>query len=303
MGAARYVPLRGVTSAITTTAHVLLPSAFGRQVTRRVGMAKLWVQRTRLSVFVTTTTRQRVTAARTDAQWSADTPALVAQQLLDTSAAQDAETPRSLATRHATTATASVGMDAVRTVLLSPDGGALIRLVLGQCAQRDAETARLSGMKRARRISVTTATRQRATDAQPRAELSVDTTALVARQLLDTSAAQDAETRSSLATRHATTATASVGMDAVRTAQMLSPDGLARLSRAVGLIARRCVETVSRPFQKDAMTGTRQRATAAAEGAQWSADTIALESRLCVPPRHAVTDFAQALNHATTETP
>ena len=48
---------------------------------------------------------------------------------------------------------------------------------------------------------------------------------------------------------------------------------------------------------------TRQRMTAARPDAQWSADTIALESRLCVPPRHAVTDFAQALNHATTETP
>jgi hypothetical protein len=245
-------------------------------------MAKHSGQRKALSISVTITTRQRVTAARPDAQWSADTTALVAQQLLDTSAGQHVETPSSLATRHATTATPTVEMDAVPTVLLSPDGGALTRLVLGQCAQRDAETARPSEMKRALRISVTTATRQRTTAAHPRAELSADTTALVARQHPDTSVAQHAETRSSLASRHATTATPSVGMDAVRTAQMLSPAGLAQLSRAVGLIARRCVETVSRPFQKDAMTATRQRATAAAEGAQSSADTTALVSRLYV---------------------
>ena len=92
-------------------------------------------------------------------------------------------------------------------------------------------------------------------------------------------------------------------MDAVRTAQMLSPDGLAGLSRAVGLTARRCVETASRPFQKDVTTETRQRATAAVEGAQSSADTTALVSRLCVLLRHAVTEHAQALSHATTEPP
>ena len=81
------------------------------------------------------------------------------------------------------------------------------------------------------------------------------------------SAARVAETPSSLATRHATTATPSVGMDAVRIAQMLRPDGLAQLSRAVGLIARKSAETASKPLQKDAMTGTRQLATDAAQGA------------------------------------
>ncbi len=171
-------------------------------------MAKHSGQREALSISVTITTRQRVTAARQDVLWSADTTAPVGRQLLDTSAAQAAETPSSLGTRHATTATLRLEMDAVRTVLLSPDGGALTRLVLGQCAQRDAETARLSGMKGALRISVTTGTRLRATAAQLRAELSADTPALVARQLQDTSAAQHAETPTSLATRHATTATA-----------------------------------------------------------------------------------------------
>ena len=116
--------------------------------------------------------------------------------------------------------------------------------------------AKHSGQRKALSISVTTATRLRETAAHPRAEMSADTTALVARQHPDTSVAQHVETRSSLASRYATTATPSVGMDAVRTAQMLSPAGLAQLSRAVGLIARRCVETVSRPFQKDATTAT-----------------------------------------------
>ena len=302
MGAARHVPLRRATGAITTTAHVLLPSAFGRQGTKLVGTAKHSGQRKTLSISVTITTRQRVTAARPDAQWSADTPALVARQLLDTSAAQHVVTPTSLATRHATTATPRLVMDAVRTVLLSPDGGALIRLVLGQCAQSDAATERLSGMKRALRISVTTATWLRATAAQLRAELSADTPALVARQLQDTSAAQHAETPSSLATRHATTATPRLEMDAVGPANR-SSDGIAQLSRAVGLIARKSAETVSRPLQKDAMTATRQRATAAAQGAQSSADTTALLHSPTSAARHAETPGALARRHATTATP
>ena len=145
-----------------------------------------------------------------------------------------------------------------------------------------------------------TATRQRATAAAQGARSSADTTALLHGP---TSAARHAETPGALATRHATTATPSVGMDAVRIAQMLRPDGLARLSRAVGLIARKCAETVSRPLQKDAMTATWQLATAAVLCAQLSADTIALDSCLRVGLRHAVTENVQALNHATTEPP
>ncbi len=76
-----------------------------------------------------------------------------------------------------------------------------------QSAQRYAEMARPSGQRRALRISATITTQQLATAARPDAELSADTTALGARQLLDTSAAQHAETPSSLATRHATIAT------------------------------------------------------------------------------------------------
>jgi hypothetical protein len=158
-------------------------------------------------------------------------------------------------------------------------------------------------MKRELRISVTTATRLRVTVAQTRAELSVDTTAPVARQLQDTPAAQHAETPSSLVTRHATTATPSVGMDAVRIAQMLSPDGLAQLSCAEGLIARKSAETVSRPHQKDAMTATRQRATAAAQGAQSSADTTALMHSPTSAAQDAETPSSLATRHATTATP
>jgi len=87
-----------------------------------------------------------------------------------------------------------------------------------------------------------TATRQRATAAALNAQSSADTTALLHSP---TFATQHAEIPSALATRHATTATPSVGMDVVRTAQLLSPDGLAQLSRAGGLIVRKSVETVS----------------------------------------------------------
>ena len=78
------------------------------------------------------------------------------------------------------------------------------------------------------------ATGSRATAVAQGAQSSADTTALLHSP---TSAAQHAETPGALAMRPATTATPSVGMDAVQTAQMLSPDGLAQLSRAVGLIA------------------------------------------------------------------
>ena len=258
-------------------------------------MAKHSGQRKALSISVTITTRQRVTAARPDAQWSADTPALVARQLLDTSAAQHAETPSSLATRHATTATPRLEMDAVGPANRSSDGLARLSRVVGLIARKSAET-----VSRPLQKDAMTATRQRATAAAEGAQSSADTTALLHSP---TSAARHAETPGALATRHATTATPSVGMDAVRIAQMLRPDGLAQLSRVVGLIAHKYAETVSRPLQKDAMTATRQRATAAAQYAQSSADTLALDNRLCVPLRHAVTANVQALNHATMEPP
>ena len=91
-------------------------------------------------------------------------------------------------------------------------------------------------------------------------------------------------------------------MDAVRTANRRT-DGLAHLSRVAGLIARKSVEMASRPFQKDAMTGTRQRATAAAEDAQWSADTTALLHSPTFAAQDAETPGALDSRHATTATP
>ena len=103
-----------------------------------------------------------------------------------------------------------------------------------------------------------------ATVAAPPAQSSVDTIAVLHSP---TSATQLAETTCALAARHATTATPTVMMDAVQTAQRLSPDGIALLFRVVGPVARESAETASKPLQKDAMTTTRQRATAAAQGA------------------------------------
>jgi len=91
-----------------------------------------------------------------------------------------------------------------------------------------------------------TGTRQRATAAAQGAQSNADTTALLHSR---TSAAQDAETRGALATRHATTAIASVGMDAVRIAQMLSLDGLAQLSRAAGLTVLATLATAATTSQ------------------------------------------------------
>ena len=161
--------------------------------------------------------------------------------------------------------------------------------------------AKHSGQRKAHSISVTITTRQRETVARPDAQWSADTTALVAQQLLDTSVAQDAETRSSLATRHATTATLLLQMDAVRSVNQRS-DGFAQPSRAVGLIARKPAETVSKPHQKDAMMETRQRATAAVEGAQWNADTTALHHNPTYAGQAAETRSSLATRHATTAT-
>ena len=124
-----------------------------------------------------------------------------------------------------------------------------------------------------------TAARQRATAAAQGAQLSADTTALLHSP---TSAAQHAETTSSLATRHATTATASVGMDAVQTAIRLRLDGRALPWRVVDPVARKSAEMESNPLQKHATMAIQLPAMAAAPCAQSSTDTRALDSRLCV---------------------
>ncbi len=57
-----------------------------------------------------------------------------------------------------------------------------------------------------------------------------------------------------------------------------------------GQVARKPAETESKPLQKHATMGIRLPAMAATQCAQSSADTLALDSRLCVPLRHVVTD-------------
>ncbi len=100
-----------------------------------------------------------------------------------------------------------------------------------------------------------------ATVAAPSAQSSADTTAVLHSP---TSATQLAETTCALASRHATTATPSVGMDAVQIAQRLSPDGIALLFRAVVPFARESAETVLELQERDAMTAINLAATAAA---------------------------------------
>jgi hypothetical protein len=347
-----------------------------------------------------TATRQRATDAALNAQSSADTTALLHSP---TFATQHAAMPSLLAARHATTATPSVGMDAM-DVLLSPDGGALIRLVLGQCAQRDAETvskplqkdamtatrqrataaaqsaqssantlaldsrlfvraldqarhvvvmenvqalnhatmqtsrpetgavrhvplrwvtcaitttgqlllpsafgrqatrpaemAKHSGQRKALSISVTITTRQRATAALLDAQSSVDIPALLHNP---TSAAQHAEIPSALATRHATTATPTMGMDAVQTASRLSSDGCALLLRAVGPLARKSAETESELPEKDAMTETRQLTTAAQPPAWSSVDTAALQHSPTSATQHVETPSSLAARHVSAD--
>jgi hypothetical protein len=235
------------------------------------------------------------TAAQQDAELSADSTALVARQLLDTSAKQLAETPSSLETRHATTATPTVGMDAVLTAQrLRQDGVALLFRAVSLIARKSAETVSELPEKDAM-----TAIRQRVTAAVMCAQSSADTTALLHGP---TSATQHAETPSSLATRHVTTATPKAGMDAVLTAQRLRQDGVALLFRAVSPVARKSVETVSELPEKDAMTATRQLATAAVLCAQSSADTTAVMHNPTFATQLAETPSSLAERHATIST-
>ena len=69
------------------------------------------------------------------------------------------------------------------------------------------------------------------------------------------------------------------------------------------LQAREAVMTHTRPSLREHGLSDQQWRVLRVLGAQLSADTIALDSCLCVPRRHAVTENVQALNHATTEPP
>jgi hypothetical protein len=91
-------------------------------------------------------------------------------------------------------------------------------------------------------------------------------------------------------------------MDAVLTAQRLRQDGVALLFRAVSLIARKSAETVSELPEKDAMTATRQRETAAGMCAQSSADTTAVLHNPTFATQLAETPSSLAARHATIAT-
>jgi hypothetical protein len=155
-----------------------------------------------LSISVTTATRLRVTVAQTRAELSVDTTAPVARQLQDTPAVQHAETSVALETRHVTTATPSVGMDAVRAALSNLDGDAHPSHAFNLFAIQFVETGLSMEVNNA------TVLLGAAQHARP----SADSPALAMH------VHQHAETVRSLATRHATTATFLVGMDAVRAA-------------------------------------------------------------------------------------
>ena len=158
----------------------------------------------------TMATRKMVMGATQHARSSADSPALTVTQAC---ARQPAETASALATRHATTATLLV--DAVRTaVLLNLDGSAMHHQhAVNRFAVQFVETGFLS-MEVKNATVVMGAT-------PPHARPSADSPALAMY------ARQSAETARSLATRHATTATLWMGMDAVITAQMYRTGGFA----------------------------------------------------------------------------
>ena len=145
-----------------------------------------------------------------------------AQSSVDTSALpvacvrQSAETAFSLAVSNATTTTLMMVMDlvdAVRSALQNLDGNAHHQKVhaVHRFAMKFVETG-----SSLRENIATMATRTMVMGAANHARSSADTTALVTQACVR----QCAETARSLTTRHATTATLLVGMDAVRTAQV-----------------------------------------------------------------------------------
>ena len=155
-------------------------------------------------------TVQTSKGARPIAQSSADTTAAEAMRLLSTLVTQAAETGSSLASKHVTTATLLMGMDAVRTALLHMDGIAHKSHAVNRFALKFVETG--SSLKE---NSATMATREMVMGAAQHARSSADSTALAVTQAC---VRQAAETARSLATRHVTTATLLMGINAVRTA-------------------------------------------------------------------------------------
>jgi hypothetical protein len=106
-----------------------------------------------------------------------------------------------------------MGMDAVRTALLQrTDGHANASHAVYRFALKFVETG-----SSLRENSATMATREMVMGATQHARSSADSTAL---EVTQAGVRQGAETVRSLATRHATTATLLMVMDAVRTAQL-----------------------------------------------------------------------------------
>ena len=163
-------------------------------------------------ISVMMATVQTSTGARPSAQSSADTTAMEATRLLSTLVTQAAETGSALASKHVTTATLLVRMDAVRSALQNMDGFAHKSLAENRFALKFVETG-----SSLRENNATMTTREMVMGATQHARSSADSTALAVTQAC---VRQSAETARSLATRHVTTATLLVGMDAVRTAQM-----------------------------------------------------------------------------------
>jgi hypothetical protein len=156
------------------------------------------------------------------AVWSVDTVALLAIGALVLLYRVETESVQAL--NCATTTTQQVAMDAALSALLKQDGNASriviasIQRAFGSQATKCAETAGHSEQKRIFLISVMMETVQTSTGARPSAQSSADTTATEAARLLSTLVTQAAETGRSLASKHVTTATLLVRMDAVRSA-------------------------------------------------------------------------------------
>jgi hypothetical protein len=156
------------------------------------------------------------------ALWNVDTIALLAMRAVVLLYYVETESVQAL--KCATTTTQQVAMDAALSALKRQDGNApwvVVASAQRACGSQETncvETARHSGQKGIFLISVMMATVQMSMGARPFAESSADTHATEATRLLSTLVTQPAETRSALATRHVTTATLVVLMDAVRAA-------------------------------------------------------------------------------------
>ena len=255
---------------------------------------------------VTITTQQVAMDATPLAVWNVDTIALLEIRALVL--LHHVETESVQALNCATTATLRVAMDAALPARLKQDGNASlimiasIQLAFGSKETKCVETARLSGQNRISLISVMMATLPTTMDARPVAKSSADTTATAARRLLSTLVTQGAETGSLLATRHATTATMLMGMDAVRTALLQRTDGHARASRVVYRFALKFVETGSSRRERGATMATREMVMGATQHARSSADSTALEVTQACARQGAETVRSLATRHATMAT-